>query len=62
MPSILPERVAVRNRRLDGWHYELGGRCGGPYGGPLEAAAAAEAAAKAGGELGPVQVLWFRLE
>jgi hypothetical protein len=49
------------NRRLDGWHYELGGRCGGPYGGPLEAAAAAEAAAKAGGELGPVQVLWFRL-
>ena len=45
----------------DGWRFELGGRAGGPYSGPLEAAAAAEAAAKATGDLGPIQVLWFRL-
>jgi hypothetical protein len=50
-------------RRLpDGWHYDLAGHQGGPYEGPLEAAAAAEATAKASGDLGPVQVLWFRLE
>ena len=52
---------AVR-RGAGGWHYRLHGRCAGPYPGPLEAAAAAEAAAKAGGELDPVQALWFRLE
>jgi hypothetical protein len=49
-------------REPDGWHYELGDDRGGPYRGPLEAAGAAEAAAKARGELGPVQVLWFRVE
>jgi hypothetical protein len=45
-----------------GWHYELGDDRGGPYRGPLEAASAAEAASKARGELGPVQVLWFRVD
>jgi hypothetical protein len=49
-------------RRADGWWYALGDREDGPFEGPLEAAGAAEAAAKAGGELLPVQVLWFRLE
>ncbi len=49
-------------RGPDGWRYQLDGQVGGPYEGPLEAAAAAEAAAKARGELGSVQVLWFRLE
>ncbi len=49
-------------RGQSGWCYELDGDRGGPYPGPLEAASAAEAAAKAKGELGPVQVLWFRVE
>jgi hypothetical protein len=48
-------------RRDDGWHYDLEGRCAGPYPGPLEAAAAAEAAAKTGGGLDQVQALWFRV-
>jgi hypothetical protein len=48
-------------RGPDGWRYALDGEAGGPFVGPLEAAAAAEAAAKAGGQLGPIEVLWFQL-
>jgi hypothetical protein len=61
-PSAGAGPVCAVRRTAEGWHYELGTDAGGPYEGPLEAAAAAETAAKSRGELGPVQVLWFRVE
>jgi len=59
-PEEMGPDCTVR-RGPNGWDYALGGEWHGPYPGPLEAAAAAEAAAKARGDLGVVQVLWFRL-
>ncbi len=58
-PGAGPECAVLQGP--DGWRFELSRSSGGPFEGPLEAAAAAEANAKAAGELGPAQVLWFRL-
>jgi len=56
-----PSVECTIGRQGDGWGYELDGERHGPFPGPLEAASAAERAAKVRGELGPEQVLWFRL-